>query len=208
MRGDPAGAVGSEFGAEEQLQSRALRARRPLPPRDPRLSWGGRKPEAVPTVGSVLPLVLHGRRRSVRESRPVRPQPGQPGGSAGCSAPPRPQPRPARVEPRAGGGRARGRARAERGWGPNVCFTSPSSHRRHFWCVCCARSSPHPSIHLFTHPSIYPPIRQMDTDGALTVPAKRQKGVLFIHQIGKNFSLVTSNEVSRCCGSECFRAKK
>lgn len=149
MSGDPAGVVGSGFGAEEQLHSRALRARCPLPPWDPRLSCGGRKPEAAPTVGSVLPLVLHGRRRSVRESRPVRPQPGQPGGSAGCSAPPRVR------EARSGRGQGTRAGPGLREGGVPMF----ASHLRppETLLVCLLRKEQSSSIHPSSHPPIHLP---------------------------------------------------
>jgi hypothetical protein len=45
--------------------------------------------EATPTVGSVLPIVLHDRSGQGGEAQPARPQPRRAGGSAGSSAPPR-----------------------------------------------------------------------------------------------------------------------
>lgn len=142
-RDDPAGAGGREFGAERNAGPGSRRgppaaarvfmiSEVPLP-QGPPTQRGDRGPEAAPTVGSVLPLVLHGRVGRGGESEPERPQPARAGGSAGCSAPPRARPLPARLasparclqwEPGAGGGGTRGGAGLGRGWGPNLCFPS------------------------------------------------------------------------------------
>lgn len=103
----------------------------PLPQGSPQFSIGGRRPEAAPTVGSVLPLVLHGQGGPAREFKPARPQPGRAGGSAGCSAPPRAgpslpgQPRvPSPMGAPRGQRRGPGRGQAQEGWGLNLCFPS------------------------------------------------------------------------------------
>lgn len=71
----------------------------PLP--TPGSTEGGPRPEAAPTVGSVLPLVLHGRSGRGGESQPPRPQPERAGGY-GLRRPawPRPRPRPRPRPPR------------------------------------------------------------------------------------------------------------
>lgn len=103
----------------------------PLPQEPPQFSKGGCRPEVAPTVGSVLPLVLHGQGGRGKKFKPARPQPVRAGGTAGCSAPPRAGPS-LRGQPRApspmGASRRRrrcpGRSRAQEGWGLNLCFPS------------------------------------------------------------------------------------
>ena len=121
---------GREAGGP-QLQRGCLRSRMFPPTKAPELSRGGRGPEAAPTVGSVLPLVHHGRGGRGGESEPARPQPGRARGSAGCSAPPRTRARPSHLvilsrphqwESRAGGGGTQGRGRAREGVEPQPLF--------------------------------------------------------------------------------------
>lgn len=136
--GRPGGKTGGGLGAERDAGPGITRAPTttrvfkisdiPLP-QGPHNSRGGRGPEAAPTVGSVLPLVLHGQGRRGGESEPARPQPGRAGGSARCSAPPRAGPRPPGLlcasspmgAPR-GLGRGPGRGQAAEGVGPQPLF--------------------------------------------------------------------------------------
>lgn len=141
MQGDLAGAGGCGFGAEQDARPGSrrppaaarlfIRSRMSPPTKAPELSRGGRGPEAAPTVGSVLPLVHHGRGGRGGESEPARPQPGRARGSAGCSAPPRVRARPSHLvipsrphqwESRAGGGGTQGRGRAREGVEPQPLF--------------------------------------------------------------------------------------